>query len=208
MIKNLLFPFLIVSAVIIIIFLCFNNIESFLSDVLNSVINKPALFVICSFAVLISDIILPVPSSIVMFTNGYVLGWFYGALLSIASLMISSFIGYYLGKFTSRGLKTKSDQRADQILEKYGTLAILMSRGIPILSESICIVCGYNRMPLKRYLTYNLIGFIPLSLLYAFCGSMGYEKNVFLLSFVFSLFIALAFWFYGKSLAAKTLSGR
>ncbi len=208
MVKNILIPFLVVAGIIIFTFLCFNNIETFLSDLLNRVINNPFLFALASFAVLTSDIILPVPSSVVMFTNGYVLGLFYGALLSIVSLMISSYLGYYIGKFTSRGLKTEADLKANQILEKYGTLAILMSRGIPILSESICIVCGYNRMPLKRYLTYNLIGFVPLSFLYAFCGSMGYEKDIFLLSFVFSLLIALAFWFYGKSIASKTLSGR
>lgn len=197
--KNLLYPFLITIISIIIVFLAFENLEAYFSDKLNALSKYPVQFAMLSFGILMADIVLPVPSSIVMYVNGYVLGIPMGALVSLLALLIGSLIGYYLGKFTSRGLKAKTDERTHTLLAKYGALAILMSRGIPILSESICIVCGYNNMPLKKYLILNLIGYIPLCVLYAFCGSIGYDENNFLISFVCSLFISVSFWFFGRA---------
>ena len=197
--KNLLYPFLITIMSIIIVFLVFENLEGYFSDTLNALSKHPFQFAAVSFSILMADIVLPVPSSIVMYVNGYVLGTVLGAFVSLLSLLVSALIGYYLGKITSLGLKATSDEHANTILSKYGTVAILMSRGIPILSESICIVCGYNNMPLKKYLILNLIGYIPLCVLYAFCGSIGYDENNFLISFVCSLFISVSFWFFGRA---------
>lgn len=197
--KNLLYPFLITIISIIIVFLAFENLEAYFTDKLNALSKHPFQFAIVSFVILIADIVLPVPSSIVMYVNGYVLGIPLGGLISLISLSIGSVIGYYLGKLSSLGLRAQSDERSHAILSKYGALAILMTRGIPIVSESICIVCGYNGMPLKQYFIFNLIGYLPLCLLYAFCGSIGFDKNNFLISFACSLFISASFWFLGKA---------
>ncbi|MBK8079815.1 MAG: hypothetical protein IPK25_05750 [Saprospiraceae bacterium] len=78
-----------------------------------------------------------------------------------------------------------------------------MTRGIPVLSEALCIVCGYNRMPLKKYFIYNAIGFMPLCFLYGICGSIGYDKNLFLLTFICSFFISAGFWIFGKKYFQK-----
>lgn len=183
---------------IIVIFLMFENVEQYFIDLLNRSDDQKLSYSIVSFLALTSDIVLPVPSSIVMYTNGFVLGGIQGASLSLLSVMIGSLFGYYLGRFTSLGFKSKNDQNADDILKKYGPVAILVSRGIPILSESICIVCGYNKMNLKSYFLLNFIGYVPVCLLYAYCGSIGYDKNSFLISFASSLLIVALFLFVGK----------
>lgn len=202
--KKIALPFFITAAIVVITFLLFNDMESFFSNLLNSVSNHPKTYAGISFLILTSDIVLPVPSSIVMYINGYVLGVICGSTISFISLLVGATIGYYLGKLTSFGMKAKSDANSNNILFKYGALAILMSRGIPIISESICVVCGYNKMPFKQYLIYNLIGYIPLCLLYAFCGSVGYDKNTFFISFGFSLLISAAFWFFGRTFFLKS----
>ncbi len=202
--KKITIPFLVTAVIIILMFLAFGDIEQYFTDLLNKASSQKLTYTLVSFLALTSDIVLPVPSSIVMYTNGFVLGLIQGAALSLASVMLGAYIGYYLGKYTSLGLKAKQDQKADLLLSKYGAIAILVSRGIPILSETICVVCGYNKIPLKQYLVFNLIGYIPLCLLYAFCGSVGYDRNTFLLSFGFSLLISAAFWFFGKSLFLKS----
>lgn len=192
--KKLLFPFLITVTGIIVIFLIFNELEVYFTSLLSSMQEVPMSYTGVSFLVLASDILLPIPSSIVMYTNGYVLGIVNGALLSLCSLVVSAVIGYYLGKATSWGIKAKADEEADRLLAKYGILAILMTRGIPILSESICLVCGYNRLPFQRYILFNIVGYLPVCLLYAVFGSLGYSQEVFLISFGCSLVIAAVFW--------------
>jgi len=198
MFKKITLPFFISAILIIITFLLFEDLETFFVSSLHAVSNHHLSYTLVSFLVLASDIILPVPSSIVMYTNGYVLGLFLGAMLSLIALMIGSVVGYYLGKFTSMGIKSTADERTQIILSNYGTLSILVTRGIPIISESISIVCGYNQIPFKQYFIMNLIGYVPLCLLYAFCGSIGYNRDTFLISFGCSLLISAAFWLVGK----------
>lgn len=181
-------------------FLVFDDLESYFKRLLQEAKADHATYAWFSFIVLTSDIFLPVPSSIIMFTNGYVLGMVYGSAISLLSLSVGAIVGYYLGKFTSLGLKSSTDDKANRIISAYGPLSILITRGIPVLSETICIICGFNRMPFRKYFLYSIIGYSPLCLLYAFCGSIGYDNHVFLISFGCSLFIAAMFWFLGRKL--------
>jgi len=196
--SKIIIPFIIIVSIIIITFLLFDNMEAFFTNLLQQASDNIKTYTAVSFLVLASDILLPVPSSIVMFTNGYILGTLYGAALSFISLMTGSVIGYYLGKFTSLGFKSKADDKANNIVARYGALSILITRGIPVLAETICIICGFNKMPFKKYMIYNVAGYVPLCLLYSFCGSIGYDKNIFLISFGCSILISAFFWFFGR----------
>lgn len=198
MLKKIVFPLLITATFITVTFLLFENLELYFTTLLKNTSNNSLSYAIISILVLASDIVLPVPSSIFMYTNGYVLGTGLGASISLVSLLLGSMVGYYIGRFTSNGAKSANDPGAQSVLAKYGTLSILITRGIPVISESICIVCGYNRMPVRSYLLLNFIGYLPLCILYAFCGQVGYDKDTFLLSFGCSLLISAAFWFLGK----------
>lgn len=197
--KIIIIPFIITVSVILISFFVFDDLELYLKHLLQQVRTDHTTYAWLSFFVLTSDIILPVPSSIIMFTNGYVLGTVYGTAISLLSLSAGAIVGYYLGKFTSLGLKSSADDKANNIISTYGPLSILITRGIPVLSETICIICGFNKMPFSKYLLYNIIGYLPLCLLYAICGSTGYDKNIFLISFCCSIVIAAMFWFFGRN---------
>lgn len=187
-------------SLIIISFLIFSDLEAYFTELLVSAQSRPLLYAWISSLILIADILLPVPSSIVMYTNGFVLGTFTGTLVSWVALMIGAVIGYYLGRFSAMGLKASSDSRSGAVLTKYGALSILITRGIPVLSESLCFLYGYHRMPLKKYLLFNAIGYLPVSLLYALCGSIGFNQNTFLISFGISITLSAVLWFLGRKL--------
>lgn len=196
--KSIWLPLGISSLFIILLFFIFSINEDSIVFFLQDMHEEPIRFSIFSFLLLASDIVLPVPSSIVMYLNGYFLGCAVGSIMSLISLLLSSIIGYYIGKLTSFGLKSRSEKDANATLTKYGMLSILITRGIPILSESLCIVCGYNKLPFKQFFIFNLIGYVPLCLLYAICGSFGYDNNIFFISFGCSLLISVAFVLLGK----------
>ncbi|MCE9597060.1 MAG: VTT domain-containing protein [Spirochaetia bacterium] len=196
--KNLGLPFLVSALIVILTFLVFRDMEMYFSNELHGLSNHKLAFAAASFLILASDIILPVPSSIVMYANGYVLGVIPGSAVSFAALAVGAVIGYFLGRIAFEGFNKEQNPDASRLLAKYGSLAILMTRGVPIVAESICIVCGYNKMPFLQYLSLNIIGFVPLCLLYAFCGSIGYEQSIFLFSFALSIIISGGFWFLGK----------
>lgn len=200
--RNFWLPLGIVIAGIILIFLAFGSVENDMTRWLNECQHQPKLFTAVSFFVLISDIVLPVPNSIVMYLNGYVLGWGLGTILSMLSLMIGALVGYYLGKlFYTRF--NKNNEAALNLINKYGPLIIILTRGLPILSESVCIVCGFNKMKLKNYLILNLAGYLPIALLYSIFGSYGKENDVFLLAFGLSFVVSTVFWLLGKSALIK-----
>ncbi len=155
-------------------------------------------YAVFSFLLLTSDIVLPIPNSIIMYTNGFVLGGIAGAGLSVISLMTGAVAGYYLGNLSTYGMRAAADRKSVAFWEKYGTLTILITRGIPVVSESICILAGHLRMPFGRYLLMNLLGYIPISLLFALFGRFGYDENAFLLSLACSFGIAGLFWWWGR----------
>lgn len=201
--KKILIPLAVTSIFITAFYLLFENAEPFWGDLLNQVKDNPFKYASLSFIILVSDIVLPVPSSIIMYSNGAVLGLLNGALLSLISVILSSVIGYFIGRGSSAILKSEVDISVSQILEKYGYAAILMTRGIPIISESVCIVCGFNKYNFLVYLVLNVIGYIPVCLIYAYFGSIAVNQDLFLISFICSLFITFILWFLGRGKLKK-----
>ncbi len=202
--KSIVYPFTISLLLVIVLFIAYDSLEVQFTTLLLNLEQYQWRYAVVSFLILTADILLPVPSSIVMYMNGYVLGIVAGASVSFTALLIGSLIGYYLGQFTSMGLKAKKEERANAFLQKYGAMAILITRGIPVLSESICVVCGYNKMPLKQYVLMNVIGYLPLCVLYASFGNAGYDSHNFILSFGLSLLVSAAFWYFGKNYFLKS----
>lgn len=202
--KNIFIPLLLSVLIISLVFVCFENVESYFEYMLSDSKADKAKYASISFLVLSSDILLPVPSSIVMYLNGVVLGIYYGFLLSFLCALISASIGYLLGKYSHFGSK-KESLEANKLIQRYGNVAIILSRGIPILSESISYTAGFNNVNFKNYLVLNCIGYFPICLIYSFFGNLGQNQNMFLLSFVLSLIFSVMIWFFGKSLILKPL---
>jgi uncharacterized membrane protein YdjX (TVP38/TMEM64 family) len=196
--KRIIIPLLISIASVSLVFVFFENIETYFHDVLSNSKEDINRFALLSFVILASDIILPVPSSIVMFMNGLVLGVVSAFFISLTASLLSSLLGYYIGKKTSFNTKDV-DGKASRIISKYGNLALIVSRGIPILSESISYTAGFNKLKIKNYIIFNIIGYIPVCLIYSLFGAMGKGENMFLISFSLSILISGLIWFFGKS---------
>lgn len=204
--KNILVPFLISSSIIILLFLAFSSFETEMEQVLQRIMENKQLYSFVSGGILISDIVLPVPSSVVMYMNGFVLDRWIGTMLSFFSLMISSLIGYFIGSIPKYYQNKKGGVTSNTIFNSFGSFAILLTRGIPILSESICIICGYNKMPLKKYLLISALGFLPICFLYAQMGEIASDRNVFLLVLGLSIGVTILFWIGGFLLSKLSKS--
>jgi uncharacterized membrane protein YdjX (TVP38/TMEM64 family) len=190
--------FLAICMLILVSFLIWGRHEEDFAQHLLALTAHPTQYAVWSYVVLSSDILLPIPNSIIMYANGFALGTWAGAGLSVISLMTTAVIGYYLGKLSAQGKWAAPDVKAQNFWGKYGELTILITRAIPILSESVCILAGNLRMPFRRYLWMNLLGYIPVSLLFALLGRYGYDQNAFLFSLACSFGIAALFWWLGK----------
>jgi uncharacterized membrane protein YdjX (TVP38/TMEM64 family) len=189
--KQFLGPFLASSVLVILVFVFFEDLEAYIENLIAISQSNKQEYVLISGLFLSSDILLPVPSSIIMYANGLVLGTLWGTLLSLVCSLISSCVGYALGILSAKTLRSSKREEASTILNKYGVVGIIISRGVPILSESISYTAGYMRMKFKNFFLLNFIGYLPITLLYAYFGSLGSDLNIFLYCFAASLLLSL-----------------
>lgn len=189
--KQILLPLLISTVIVVVIFLVFGDLEIYILEFTDNARENRQEYCWISSLFLSTDILLPVPSSIIMYTNGLVLGTFYGTLLSLAGSLVSSTIGYGLGRMSAKIIKPETQKNAGHILQKYGGAGLLITRGIPILSESVSYTAGYMHMNFRYFFLMNAAGYLPVALLYAYFGSLGSDMNVFLYCFGASLLLSL-----------------
>ncbi|MEY4936003.1 MAG: hypothetical protein RIS64_2362 [Bacteroidota bacterium] len=202
--KSLFLPIIVSMLLIILCFVCFGGIETLFLDFLKAAQNDIKTYCLLSWSILTSDIVLPVPSSVVMYLNGYVLGWFYGSLLSWISVMLSALIGYYMGYYSAKRWSPVPQERVQRWIERYGIWSLLLTRGIPVLSESVCLTAGFNRMNIKSYVIWNGIGYLPISLMYGWCGHFGKTQAIFLYTFGVSILLSGVCWLIGQYWTRKS----
>lgn len=124
------------------------------------------------------DLFLPVPSSILMLLSGAFNGFLIGAAINFIGAMGSAIIGFFLcRKYGQRAFEKvigdQDTQRVEQFFETYGIWAILLSRSVPMLTEVISCLAGLTMMPFRRFLLFTSAGTLPVSLVYAYAGSLG-----------------------------------
>lgn len=147
-----------------------------------------------STIVLAADIVLPVPSSMVMLLNGKLFGIVNGTLISCCGLLLSTLAGYALG----RGLKRRiaafvspvQQEEASRLFKRWGYLILILSRPVPLLSESLSIVAGIQKMPIWAVFLSAITGSLPGAYVYAYYGFRSNEHQNEYLSFFLVMGIA------------------
>jgi uncharacterized membrane protein YdjX (TVP38/TMEM64 family) len=153
---------------------------------------------------LIIDVLLPVPSSLVMVAHGALFGVVGGTLLSLVGSLGAAMFGFWLGRRGGRLLERlippDERERADYLLKRWGTLAIIVTRPVPLLAETVAIMAGTSRMNWGRGALAAIAGGLPPALLYALTGATAGKFQNTVLVFVFVLLVAGFFWMFGRTI--------
>jgi uncharacterized membrane protein YdjX (TVP38/TMEM64 family) len=190
----------------IFIFICFITITTFIlfeatgftfEGLLENKTSKPLLAVI-SVVLLGIDVILPIPSSFVMISNGVLFGFMAGGILSVTGGLISSTIGYFIGSKGNRLARKFSSEaeevKARRFLEKYGSIAIIASRPIPVLAESVSIISGTLNWSFKKVVFNSFVGLLPISFVYSLTGAYSTSFNSAAIAFLINIGMAGLIW--------------
>jgi uncharacterized membrane protein YdjX (TVP38/TMEM64 family) len=129
---------------------------------------------------LVGDLVLPVPGTIVISALGYLYGVFIGGLISSLGLVLAGLSGYGIGrlcgeKFARRWLGDRDFEMGRRLFTKGGGWVVAMSRALPILPEVISCTAGLVRMPFRQFLLALICGSVPMGFLFAAIGGMGRE---------------------------------
>ncbi|MGF1534164.1 MAG: TVP38/TMEM64 family protein [Bernardetiaceae bacterium] len=155
---------------------------------------------------LISDIVLPIPGSILILLLGKFLGVIWGTLIGLLALVTAGILGYGLGRFFPErmilGDTTAERSRAQGVISRWGGWGIFVTRPLPLLSESLSVGAGASRFPFFRYLIFSAGGHLPATLLYAWSGSQGVLGADAWGSWPFLVVLVMSaiFWWVGKYL--------
>ncbi len=137
---------------------------------------------------LISDVLLPIPSSIVSTAGGILLGFVGGTITSFAGMTLGGVFGYWLG-LTSRGpvgrrlLNAASLRQLEVLTERTGDWWLILARPVPVLAEASLFFAGLSRMPLRRFLLLVSLSNLGLAAAWSAVGAFAATINSFLLAF-------------------------
>jgi uncharacterized membrane protein YdjX (TVP38/TMEM64 family) len=163
-------------------------------------------------ALLIADVLLPVPSSLVMVAHGALFGIWLGTLLSLIGSTGAAVFGFWLGRrggrLLTRLVTPAERERADRLLKRWGLLAIIVTRPVPLLAETVAIMAGASPLGWGRTIPAALAGSLPPAFLYALTGASASQFQNTVLMFVFVLAIAGIFWMIGRRVIPAQKSAR
>src|SRR5215213_6788996 len=156
---------------------------------------------------LIADVVLPVPSSLVMVTHGALFGVLWGTVFSLLGSVGAAVFAFAIGRrggaLLERVVTPAERARASNILARWGTLAIIVTRPVPLLAETVAIMAGASSMRWRAIIVASVPGSLPPALLYALTGAaVGNLQNTAVM-FGIVLLIAGLFWLAGIVLSRK-----
>lgn len=129
---------------------------------------------------LIADLFLPLPGTIIMSALGYLYGPVWGGLLAVLGGFLSGMLAYGLcrimGEKAARWiLGQKGLEKGEQVYAKNGGLIVAISRWLPVFPEVIACMAGLNQMKPRPFIIGLLCGAIPLGFTFAYIGYAGLE---------------------------------
>ncbi len=154
---------------------------------------------------LVADIVLPIPSSLVGTFLGALLGIAAGGLVIWIGLNLGALVGYELARWFSFGWRNRlgsnpAHHRIAQLRDHWGLGALAVCRGVPVLAEASILAAGIYRLPRISFWIMVAPANLGLALAYAILGSMSLAAGWLPLGLTLSLGLpAWALWFLARS---------
>lgn len=160
---------------------------------------------------LIADVFFPVPASLLMVAAGALFGVAGGTAVSLCGALGAAAVGFAVGRRGSDALANflgeDERRRADELLRRWGLLAVVASRPVPILAESLAIFAGASPLAWRPFLLASLAGSLPAAVLYAITGATARNLDNAFLIFGLVLLITGSVWTSSVWWAGRRWSG-
>jgi len=129
------------------------------------------------------DVFFSVPTVFLVTSAGYLLGFYWGLIASVAGMFLSGLTAFVICHFAGKKimrLVLKDDMHVREVyelFERFGTGALLIARALPMLPEATCCMAGMNRMPFGRFVVYYLLGTVPYAVVLVWLGAVSSREN-------------------------------
>jgi len=146
---------------------------------------------------LVADLLLPIPSTLVMSALGLAYGAWLGGLYAAVGTMLAGLVAYGLSRWLGRPLARRLAgeeglRRGEELFERGGAWLVAGSRCLPILPEAVACLAGLHRMPFRTFLLALACGSVPTGFLFAAIGALGQAEPAWALGL--SVIFPVALW--------------
>ncbi len=129
-------------------------------------------------ALLMSDLLLPIPGTAVMAALGLVYGPVLGGLIGGGGSLLSGSFAYgmcrALGRNAARRILGEKDlAKGERLFSEVGGWMVVLSRWLPLFPEVIACMAGLTCMPARTFHLALACGSFPLGFMFAFIGHKG-----------------------------------
>lgn len=150
---------------------------TFLEDPRPALEGGGVLGAVVGVGLLVADALLPIPASLVMISLGALYGAAAGVALSLAGRFAMAVAGFAIGRrggpLLARVVPEWERRYAEDLVGRWGALAIILSRPVPLLAETVVVVAGASGLRWRTGLAAAFVGSIPEALAYALTGAVA-----------------------------------
>lgn len=183
------FLLLLLICAIVVPFLIWGDIIESSILTLQGQIDGATAFGVVIALVLSIDVFLPVPSSLIMVLSGATIGLFWSTAFCWLGLSIGSILGYAFGRGLAPSLLPRLFDKAElenaqSVTDKVGFLALISTRAIPVLAETMVIAAGAVSYSFPRFLIACLPANLGLAFIYSLVGNLALGASSFVFVFL------------------------
>ena len=137
-----------------------------------------------------------------MIAFGSLFGLVGGAVLSLTGGVLAALLGYALGRMGKARFAKWFGQAAldegSKLFERHGLWAVVISRPIPLISETIAVVAGSANYSFRRMLLGSFLGTLPAAIIYAWAGTTLNSDNLGIWPFLIVFALASVLFLIGR----------
>lgn len=156
---------------------------------------------VAGVGLLVADIALPIPSTVVMSAMGLMYGWWWGGLASSLGSILSGVVAYALCRCAGHRAAlwiagAEGLAKGEALFAKHGGWLVATSRWMPVLPEAIACLAGLVRMSWRQYITALVCGSLPVGFAFAAIGHLGSSNPT--LALVLSAVVPVLLWLLAR----------
>ncbi len=91
---------------------------------------------------------------------------------------------------------------AERFFARWGAMAVLITRPVPILAETTGILAGTTKMGWPRFMAALMLGNLPPAMLYSFAGATAKNASYTVTIFLLLVGFAGVWWLIGRRLSS------
>ena len=104
-----------------------------------------------------TDILLPIPSSVISTLSGWQLGWWLGTLATWIGMNLGAIIGFAMARrwgkpFAVWFSKEEDLERMRIVSDRYGPFVLVLTRAMPVFAEATVLIAGIHQLAWRRFL--------------------------------------------------------